>query len=128
MVVTFLKTNTVTCLWLSLSIFLLFSVSMASAQVPTNGLMAWYPFNCGASDASGNGNHGVIKKQTHIKILETNSPTLFVPFYRVNVLCQYKCGKRQNVCILILIRNDMQQNCGNLFIPVEECSILSRAL
>jgi hypothetical protein len=26
------------------------------AQIPTNGLVAHYPFNCNANDASGNGN------------------------------------------------------------------------
>ena len=30
------------------------------AQVPTNGLMAWYKFNGNAGDSSGNGNHGTV--------------------------------------------------------------------
>lgn len=30
------------------------------AQVPSNGLMAWYKFNGNAGDSSGNGNHGTV--------------------------------------------------------------------
>lgn len=32
----------------------------AFAQIPTNGLVAWYPFNGNANDASGNGNNGTV--------------------------------------------------------------------
>lgn len=31
------------------------------AQVPTNGLVAWYPFNGNANDSSGNGLHGTVE-------------------------------------------------------------------
>ncbi len=34
------------------------------AQVPANGLMAWYKFNGNASDSSGNGNHGTVNGAT----------------------------------------------------------------
>ena len=34
--------------------------SNVPAYVPTNGLIAWYPFNGNANDESGNGNHGTI--------------------------------------------------------------------
>lgn len=34
------------------------------AQVPTNGLMAWYKFNGNAGDSSGNGNHGTVNGAT----------------------------------------------------------------
>ncbi len=30
------------------------------SQIPTNGLVAWYPFNGNANDASGNGNNGIV--------------------------------------------------------------------
>ena len=30
------------------------------SYVPTNGLVAYYPFNGNANDASGNGNHGTV--------------------------------------------------------------------
>jgi hypothetical protein len=30
------------------------------AQIPSNGLVAWYPFNGNANDESGNGRHGVV--------------------------------------------------------------------
>ncbi|MCX6271806.1 MAG: dockerin type I domain-containing protein [Bacteroidetes bacterium] len=33
---------------------------MVNAQIPTNGLVAWYPFNGNANDESGNGNNGTI--------------------------------------------------------------------
>jgi hypothetical protein len=38
--------------------FSLLSISL-SAQVPTNGLVGWWPFNGNANDESGNGNNGV---------------------------------------------------------------------
>ncbi|MCX6185777.1 MAG: gliding motility-associated C-terminal domain-containing protein [Bacteroidetes bacterium] len=34
------------------------------AQVPTNGLMAWYKFNGNSGDSSGNGNHGTVNGAT----------------------------------------------------------------
>lgn len=34
--------------------------SLISAQVPANGLIAYYPFNGNSLDESGNGNHGVV--------------------------------------------------------------------
>jgi hypothetical protein len=36
----------------------------AFAQVPTNGLVAYYPFNGNANDASGNGNNGIVNGAT----------------------------------------------------------------
>jgi hypothetical protein len=41
----------------------LFSSSL-SAQIPSNGLVAWYPFNGNANDESGNGNNGVVNGAT----------------------------------------------------------------
>ena len=38
--------------------FLVFQVIQLFAQIPTNGLVACYPFNGNANDMSGNGNHG----------------------------------------------------------------------
>ena len=32
--------------------------------VPTNGLIAWYPFNGNANDESGNGNNGTVNGAT----------------------------------------------------------------
>ncbi|MEN9611144.1 MAG: hypothetical protein RLZZ628_1958, partial [Bacteroidota bacterium] len=37
---------------------------LAHAQVPTNGLVAYYPFNGNANDESGNGNHGTVNGAT----------------------------------------------------------------
>ena len=34
--------------------------ALAFAQVPTNGLVAWYPFNGNANDSSGNGNNAIV--------------------------------------------------------------------
>jgi hypothetical protein len=34
--------------------------SFRSPAVPTNGLVAWFPFNSSANDESGNGNHGTL--------------------------------------------------------------------
>ncbi len=35
-----------------------------SAQIPADGLVAWYPFNGNANDESGNGNHGTVNGAT----------------------------------------------------------------
>lgn len=40
--------------------FLGFSLNLISQTVPTNGLIAWYPFNGNANDLSGNGLNGII--------------------------------------------------------------------
>jgi len=34
------------------------------AQIPINGLIAWFPFNGNANDASGNGHNGIVKGAT----------------------------------------------------------------
>jgi hypothetical protein len=39
---------------------LLENLLLGKSPVPTNGLIAWYPFNGNASDESGNDNHGVV--------------------------------------------------------------------
>ena len=40
------------------------SISMInSGQIPTNGLVAFYPFNGNANDESGNGNHRIADTQ-----------------------------------------------------------------
>lgn len=36
----------------------------ANEQIPTNGLLAYYPFNANANDSSGNGSHGVATNLT----------------------------------------------------------------
>jgi hypothetical protein len=35
-----------------------------SAQIPSEGLVAWYPFNGNANDESGNGNNGTVNGAT----------------------------------------------------------------
>jgi hypothetical protein len=39
---------------------LLESLLLGKSPIPTNGLIAWYPFNGNANDESGNGNHGTV--------------------------------------------------------------------
>ncbi len=46
-----------------LLIFVLASLS-SFAQLPTNGLVAWYPFNGNANDESGNNNNGIVTGAT----------------------------------------------------------------
>ncbi len=43
-----------------LSLLLLIGLSDSYSQIPTNGLIAWYPFNGNANDSSGHNNNGVI--------------------------------------------------------------------
>jgi hypothetical protein len=38
-----------------------------SAQIPSDGLVAWYPFNGNANDESGNGNNGTVNGAWLIK-------------------------------------------------------------
>jgi len=49
--------------FISSSLHPLFSSSL-TAQIPSNGLVAWYPFNGNANDESGNGNNGVVNGAT----------------------------------------------------------------
>jgi len=35
-------------------------VLITTAQIPINGLIAWYPFSGNAHDSSGNGNNGTV--------------------------------------------------------------------
>ena len=37
---------------------------ISSLPIPTNGLVAWYPFNGNANDSSGNGNNGTVHNAT----------------------------------------------------------------
>ncbi len=39
-------------------------ITFSFAQIPTNGLVAWYPFNGNANDESGNGNNGTVNGAT----------------------------------------------------------------
>ena len=72
---------------------LLFFATPLFGQAPTNGLIAYYPFNGNADDASGNGNNGIVQTATlttdrlgsansayrfseGAKIIVSNSPSL----------------------------------------------------
>ena len=48
----------------NLIFFMLFVIQQLHAQIPSNGLVAWYPFNGNANDESGNGNHGTVNGAT----------------------------------------------------------------
>ncbi len=50
--------------FLLLSGILSFIPSSFSAQISSNGLVAWYPFNGNANDESGNGNNGTVNGAT----------------------------------------------------------------
>lgn len=43
---------------------ILYLSNYINAQIPTNGLVAYYPFNGNANDESGNGNNGIIHGAT----------------------------------------------------------------
>ncbi len=47
-----------------LSMLMLVLAMAVNAQIPSNGLVAWYPFNGNANDESGNGNDGVVNGAT----------------------------------------------------------------
>jgi hypothetical protein len=56
---------------------LLGCVWLAFAQIPTNGLVAYYPFNGNANDASGNGNNGSVTGVTLTKDRFSNSNSAY---------------------------------------------------
>ena len=51
--------------------------STLSAQIPSDGLVAWYPFNGNANDESGNGNNGVVNGATLTSDRSLNSNSAF---------------------------------------------------
>jgi hypothetical protein len=57
---------------LMLSALLLPPAAQVFAGVPTDGLVAWYPFDGNVNDASGNANNGVLPDA------EANRPTLTI--------------------------------------------------
>ena len=64
------------------------------SPVPTNGLIAWYPFNGNASDESGNGNNGTVNGATLTvdRFEKTNNAFIF------NGLTNYiDLGKNENL-------------------------------
>jgi gliding motility-associated-like protein len=46
--------------WLIIAFLIINPVCNLNSQIPTSGLIAWYPFNGNANDESGNGNNGVV--------------------------------------------------------------------
>ena len=50
--------------YLLLPFLTLFAVSVASAQIPSSGLVGYWPFNGNANDESGNGNNGTVNGAT----------------------------------------------------------------
>ena len=48
----------------TLLLLLIFSCLQINAQIPTNGLVAYYPFNGNANDISGNGSNGTVTAAT----------------------------------------------------------------
>jgi hypothetical protein len=42
------------------ALIILLATSLLYSQIPTNGLIAWYPFNGNANDESGNGINGTV--------------------------------------------------------------------
>ncbi len=49
---------------LSLIAITMMIATTTQAQIPTNGLIAWYPFTGNAVDSSGNGNNGIVNGAT----------------------------------------------------------------
>jgi hypothetical protein len=76
---------------------LLLGVSSVFAQVPTNGLVGYWPFNGNANDASGNGNNGTVNGAT----LTTDR------FGNVNSAYEFKLGNKTN---FIDLGNFLNQN------------------
>jgi hypothetical protein len=78
--------------------FLLTSIATISfllvfAQVPTNGLVAYYPFNGNANDATGNGNNGTVNGAT----LTTNRFGIANSAYYLNGQSDYISTQYQGI-------------------------------
>ena len=64
--------------------------NIATAQIPSSGLIGYWPFNGNATDESGNGNHGILAGQTQNPQLATdrfgnpNSAYEFGGYYNKN--------------------------------------------
>lgn len=75
---------------LMMSILWMLVTNIAIAQVPTTGLIGYWPFNGNANDMSGNNNHGILEGQSNYPILTTdrfgnaNSAYEFGGFYNKN--------------------------------------------
>ena len=48
------------------------------SNIPTDGLIAYYPFNGNANDASGNGNHGTVNGATLTTDRNNNADNAYV--------------------------------------------------
>ena len=57
---------------------LTFNIAVRPDYLPTNGLMAWYPFNGNATDESGNGNNATIHGPSLTTDRENNVNSSFV--------------------------------------------------
>ena len=63
--------------------FLLSTAHEANAQVPSNGLVLWYPFSGNARDGSSNANHGIVTNAT-LTADRFGRPDRAYRFYGVN--------------------------------------------
>ncbi len=63
--------------------FWLFTIDVVRSQIPTNGLMLWYPFSGNAKDSSGNGNDGTASNVTLVAD-RFGSPNKAYRFYGLN--------------------------------------------
>jgi hypothetical protein len=99
-----------------LTIIAAFAVHVGAQSFPTNGLVAYYPFNGNANDASGNGNNGFAENTfaTNNQFGQTNSalgfagngwvyvpysPSLFTSNYSVSVT--FNCETSfANICLI----------------------------
>ncbi len=68
----------------TLTIFLLLYGVMTYAQLPSNGLVAYYPFNGNANDESGNGNDGSVYGNTAIAVDRFGNPDKAYTFGGLN--------------------------------------------
>jgi len=109
---------------------LMFVMLCANAQIPTNGLVAWYPFTGNAIDSSGNGNNGTVNgaSLTTDRFGKTNSAynfnginsyivvkgnsQLFTKEYTVSIWFSPNKNASQNEPPNCLLRSGNSTNCG----------------
>ena len=85
--------------YLLLPFLTLFATQVATAQVPSNGLVGYWPFNGNANDESGNGNNGTVNGATLTTDRFGNANSAY-SFDGVNDFIQYSSGSATSLNVL----------------------------
>lgn len=88
---------------------ILCSVGLVLAQIPTSGLVAYYPFNGNANDSSGNGHNGVVKNGVTLttdRFGNPNSAYYFSGINNGNNYIKINLGNQKSLTASLWINSD----------------------